>query len=42
MAELKQELKKGSRGSRVDTLVEHELTEDEGAKLGPFEIQGAW
>jgi acylphosphatase len=42
IAELKQELKKGSRGSRVDTLIEHELTQEEGEKLGPFEIQGAW
>ena len=35
-------LKKGSRGSRVDAIVHHDLTDDEGARLGPFEIEGAW
>jgi acylphosphatase len=33
---------KGSRGSRVDAVVEHELEEAEAGKLGPFEIEGAW
>ena len=42
LAELKLALRKGSRGSRVDAVVENELTENEGAKLGPFEIEGAW
>jgi acylphosphatase len=42
LAELKDALRKGSRGSRVDAVVEHELAESEGAKLGPFEIEGAW
>ena len=42
LAELKQALGKGSRGSRVDAVVEHELHEDEGAALGPFHIEGAW
>jgi acylphosphatase len=42
LAELKTELHKGSRGSRVDAVVEHELAESEGAHLGPFEIEGAW
>jgi acylphosphatase len=42
IAELKTALHKGSRGSRVDRVVEHELTESEGEKLGPFEIEGAW
>jgi acylphosphatase len=42
LAELKDGLRKGSRGSRVDMVVEHELAESEGAKLGPFEIEGAW
>ena len=40
--ELEAALKKGSRGSRVDAIVQHDLTDDEGAKLGPFEIEGAW
>jgi len=42
LAELNTALHKGSRGSRVDAVVEHELDESEGAKLGPFEIEGAW
>jgi acylphosphatase len=35
-------LRKGSRGSRVDAVLRDELAESEGAKLGPFEIEGAW
>ncbi len=42
LAELKVALHKGSRGSRVDAVLEDELTEAEGARLGPFEIEGAW
>ena len=42
LAELKDALRKGSRGSRVDAVLEDELAESEGAKLGPFEIEGAW
>jgi len=42
LAELKGALRKGSRGSRVDAVLEHELAESEGANLGPFEIEGAW
>lgn len=42
LAELKQTLRKGSRGSRVDAVVEHELVESEAEGLGPFEIEGAW
>ena len=42
LVELKAALKKGSRGSRVDVVLEHELAESEAAKLGPFEIEGAW
>ena len=42
LAELKAELRKGSRGSRVDAFIEHELAESEGANLGPFKIEGAW
>jgi acylphosphatase len=40
--ELKTALHKGSRGSRVDRVLEHELEESEAANLGPFEIEGAW
>jgi acylphosphatase len=42
LAELRVALRKGSRGSRVDAVVEHELAESEGASLGPFQIEGAW
>lgn len=42
LAELKAVLRKGSRGSRVDAVVEHELAESEATPLGPFEIEGAW
>jgi len=42
LAALKAALTKGSRGSRVDAVVEHELAESEGARLGAFEIEGAW
>ena len=40
--ELRAALHKGSRGSRVDQVIEHELVEAEGEKLGPFLIEGAW
>jgi acylphosphatase len=40
--DLRSALRKGSRGSRVDAVVEHSLTDDEGAGLGPFTIEGAW
>jgi acylphosphatase len=42
IVELKDALHKGSRGSRVDAVLEDELVESEGTKLGPFEIEGAW
>ena len=42
LAELEAEVKKGSRGSRVDGIMQHELAESEGSALGPFEIEGAW
>ena len=42
LAELRAAVKKGSRGSRVDAVVEHELAESEGMALGAFEIEGAW
>lgn len=42
LAELKAALRKGSRGSRVDAVVENELVESEAADLGPFKIEGAW
>ena len=42
LEELKTAVRKGSRGSRVDAILEDELAESEGAQLGPFEIEGAW
>jgi acylphosphatase len=42
IAELREELHKGSRGSRVDAVIEHALEEAEGEALGAFEIEGAW
>jgi acylphosphatase len=42
VAELKAALHKGSRGSRVDAVLEHELAESEANALGPFQIEGAW
>ena len=42
LAELRRALEKGSRGSRVDAVVQHELADSEAAGLGPFKIEGAW
>jgi len=42
LAALRTELHKGSRGSRVDAVIEHELVESEGENLEVFQIQGAW
>lgn len=42
IAELRAALRKGSRGSRVDAVVEHLLEEQEGESLATFEIEGAW
>lgn len=32
----------GSRGSRVDQVIEHPLADSEEKDLGPFQIEGAW
>ncbi len=40
--ELRTSLHKGPRGSRVDCVIEHLLTESEGEKLESFCIEGAW
>ena len=42
LAELQTALHKGSRGSRVDAVIEHELEDSEAASLGSFQIEGAW
>lgn len=40
--ELRQSLRRGPRGSRVDRLIEHHLDEKEAKNLGSFQIEGAW
>ncbi len=42
IAELRLALQQGSRGSRVDAVIEHILEDPEGRKLGAFQIEGAW
>jgi acylphosphatase len=42
LALLREALKRGSRGSRVDAIVEHELADNEAEGLASFEIEGAW
>jgi len=42
LAELKVALHKGSRGSRVDAVIEHDLADGEEVSLGSFQIEGAW
>jgi acylphosphatase len=40
--ELRAELERGSRGSRVDSVHERELDEAEAENLESFQIEGAW
>ena len=42
LADLRAALHTGSRGSRVDAVLEHELAETEAAALEEFRIEGAW
>lgn len=42
MRELRESLGRGSRGSRVDAVVEHELLAEEAKDFGAFKIEGAW
>jgi len=42
LADLQTALRKGSRGSRVDAVIEHDLEDSEAASLGSFQIEGAW
>ena len=39
---LRSALERGSRGSRVDRVVEQEMPAAEAARLGAFTIEGAW
>jgi acylphosphatase len=40
--QLRAALEQGPRGSRVDRIHTHPLADEEDARLGPFNIQGAW
>jgi acylphosphatase len=42
LAELRESLRRGPRGARVDRLLEHHLEEKEGKDLSAFRIEGAW
>jgi acylphosphatase len=42
LAELQAALHKGSRGSRVDAVIAHDLADSEAESLGLFQIEGAW
>ncbi|MBS1814115.1 MAG: acylphosphatase [Acidobacteria bacterium] len=42
LAELETAIKRGSKGSRVDRVVIHNLEDAEADNLGPFLIEGAW
>jgi acylphosphatase len=42
LAELRDSLRRGPRGCRVDRLIEHHLDEKEAAGLSSFRIEGAW
>ena len=42
LAELRQSLHRGPRGSRVDRVIEHPLSESEATGLKSFQIEGAW
>jgi acylphosphatase len=42
LAELRETLRRGPRGSRVDRLVEHYLDDNEAKGLTSFRIEGAW
>jgi len=42
LTELRDSLRRGPRGSRVDRLIEHYLDEREAAGLSSFRIDGAW
>lgn len=42
LASLRLALDRGSRGSRVDLVIEHLLDDTEDKDLGSFQIEGAW
>lgn len=42
LQELRQSVRRGPRGSRVDRVIEHHLDESEAKDLQAFRIEGAW
>jgi acylphosphatase len=42
LANLRLLLDRGSRGSRVDAIIEHQLDDAEDKDLETFQIEGAW
>ncbi len=42
LGELRNSLRRGPCGSRVDKVIEHPLVESEGENLSIFKIEGAW
>ena len=42
LAELRDSLHRGPRGSRVDRVIEHYLEDNEAEGLSAFRIDGAW
>jgi acylphosphatase len=42
LEDLQLALAKGTRGSRVDEVIEHQLAESEGEAIKSFKIEGAW
>ncbi|MFP5211666.1 MAG: acylphosphatase [Acidobacteriota bacterium] len=42
LADFRESLRRGPRGSRVDRIIEHYLDESEARHLSSFRIDGAW
>jgi acylphosphatase len=42
LGDLRDSLHRGPRGSRVDRVIEHTLTESEAENLSSFRIEGVW
>jgi len=42
LSELRDSLRRGPRGARVDRLIEHYLDDTEAKNLSAFRIEGAW
>jgi acylphosphatase len=42
LSELRAALRRGPRGARVDSVIEHQLDPSEARQLTAFRIEGAW